>query len=189
MGSWVTYSLGSDSENLPALVVMIPPGGGGGGQPLYDRLWGAGFLPSRYQAVKFRSVGDPVLFLKDPAGFTRDNRRAWLDTLGRLNQFRQVESGDPESATRIAQYEMAFQMQSSVPELTDVSKEPAHTFELYGEEAGPQAPSPPIAFLPGDWLSGAFVSFTSTIAIGITIAACPKDSLAVRKKPIARRPA
>ncbi|MBI5087195.1 MAG: DUF1501 domain-containing protein [Acidobacteria bacterium] len=135
MGSWVTYGLGSETEELPAFVVMISPGGGGGGQPLYDRLWGSGFLPSRYQGVKFRSVGDPVLYLTSPEGFPRENREAYLEALKRANEMRLAETGDPEIATRIAQYEMAFRMQTSVPELADLSKEPASTFELYGEEA------------------------------------------------------
>ncbi len=107
----------------------------GGGQPLYDRLWGSGFLPSRYQGVKFRSVGDPVLYLSDPNGFSHRNRRDYLDSLGELNKLEYDEFGDPETTTRIAQYEMAFRMQTSVPELTDLSKEPASTFELYGEDA------------------------------------------------------
>jgi len=107
----------------------------GGGQPLYDRLWGAGFLPSQYQGVKFRSSGDPVLYLSDPKGFTADNRRRFLDSLGEMNRLTAAEFGDPETNARVAQYEMAFRMQSSVPELTDISKEPAHTFELYGEDA------------------------------------------------------
>jgi len=135
MGAWVSYGLGSECENLPAFVVMISPGQGGGGQPLYDRLWGSGFLPSRYQGVKFRSIGDPVLYLSDPDGFPKENRRAYLDALGTLNGGKLEETGDPEIATRIAQYEMAFKMQSSVPELTDLSKEPESTFTLYGEDA------------------------------------------------------
>jgi hypothetical protein len=114
---------------------MISPGAGASGQPLYDRLWGSGFLPSRYQGVKFRSVGDPVLYLSDPAGFRREDRRVFLDAVSKLNQASLQESGDPEIATRIAQYEMAFRMQTSVPELTDISKEPARTFELYGDDA------------------------------------------------------
>ncbi len=108
---------------------------GGGDQPLYDRLWGSGFLPTKYQGVKFRSVGDPVLYLTDPPGFDREMRRQYLDSLGELNQMRLKDFGDPEISTRIAQYEMAFRMQSSVPELTDISKEPDSVFELYGEEA------------------------------------------------------
>lgn len=135
MGSWVAYGLGAETENLPAFVVMISPGAGTGGQPLYDRLWGSGFLPTRYQGVKFRSVGDPVLYLTNPPGFDRDDRRAYLDTLAQLNQQQFDFTGDPEISTRIAQYEMAFQMQSSVPELTDLKQEPASTFALYGEDA------------------------------------------------------
>ena len=135
MGSWAVYGLGAETEDLPGFVVMISPGGGGGGQPLYDRLWGSGFLPTRFQGVKFRSVGDPVLYLSNPAGFPAENRRLFLDTLNQLNQIKQAEYGDPETATRIAQYEMAFRMQSSVPELVDLSKETAHTFDLYGPDA------------------------------------------------------
>ena len=135
MGAWISYGIGSETEDLPAFVVMISPGKGGGGQPLYDRLWGGGFLPSKYQGVKFRSVGDPVLYLSNPRGFSAGNRRRFLDAAGELNRMASDEFGDPETNTRIAQYEMAFRMQSSVPELTDLSKEPAHTFELYGEDA------------------------------------------------------
>jgi len=134
MGSWAVYGLGSESESLPGFVVMISQGGGGG-QPLYDRLWGSGFLPTKYQGVKFRSAGDPVLYLSNPAGFPAENRRVFLDALKEINQSKFEEFGDPETATRMAQYEMAFQMQSSVPELTDLSKEPESTFELYGEDA------------------------------------------------------
>jgi len=114
---------------------MISPGQGTGGQPLYDRLWGSGFLPTRYQGVKFRSVGDPVLYLRDPEGFSREDRRAYLDTLGELNQTKAAELGDPEISTRISQYEMAFQMQSSVPELVDLSKESAGVVDSYGPDA------------------------------------------------------
>ncbi|MCX6594245.1 MAG: DUF1501 domain-containing protein [Acidobacteria bacterium] len=135
IGAWIAYGLGSENQNLPGFIVLISPGQGGSGQPLYDRLWGAGFLPSKYQGVKFRSIGDPVLYLKDPDGITRDDRRAYLDTLGALNQVQYEQNGDPETQARIAQYEMAFRMQSSVPELTDISKEPESTFKLYGEDA------------------------------------------------------
>jgi hypothetical protein len=134
IGSWLVYGLGSETKDLPGFVVMISPGSGTGGQPLYDRLWGSGFLPSRYQGVKFRSVGDPVLYLSDPEGFTKNDRRLYLDALGALNRIRLDEFGDPEISTRIAQYEMAFRMQSSVPELTDISKESAATLELYGPD-------------------------------------------------------
>jgi len=104
-------------------------------QPLYDRLWGSGFLPTRYQGVKFRSLGDPVLYLSDPPGFSRSDRRRFIDDLDQLNRAELEDFGDPEIATRIAQYEMAYKMQTSVPELTDFSKEPERTFALYGPEA------------------------------------------------------
>ncbi len=133
MGSWISYGLGAETQDLPAFCVMIS--NSGGGQPLYDRLWGSGFLPSRYQGVKFRSSGDPVLYLSNPAGFTGENRRTYLDALGELNRTSFEEFGDPEITARTAQYEMAFRMQTSVPELTDTSKEPASTFDLYGEDA------------------------------------------------------
>jgi hypothetical protein len=134
MGAWVSYGIGAETENLPAFVVMISPGSGGGGQPLFDRLWGSAFLPSKYQGVKFRSVGDPVLYLSDPKGFNRDDRRAFLDSLGKLNQMTADATGDPEVSTRISQYEMAFRMQASVPELTDLSKEPQSVLDLYGPD-------------------------------------------------------
>jgi hypothetical protein len=134
MGTWVSYGIGSETQDLPSFVVMISPGSGTGGQPLYDRLWGSGFLPSRYQGVKFRSVGDPVLYLSNPHGFTPDDRRAYLDALAMLNQTQLEQSGDPEIGTRIAQYEMAFRMQTSVPELTDLSHEPGHVLNLYGPD-------------------------------------------------------
>lgn len=133
MGAWLSYGLGSESSDLPAFVVMITQGTGG--QPLYDRLWGSGFLPTQYQGVKFRSVGDPVLYLSDPPGMSRDRRRRFLETLADLNNMQYDEFGDPEIVTRIAQYEMAFRMQRSVPELTDLSGEPEPVFDLYGEDA------------------------------------------------------
>ena len=133
MGSWVSYGLGSVNKDLPSFVVLTSKGTGRtDDQPLYDRLWGAGFLPSQYQGVKFRNTGDPVLYLSDPAGVTREQRRGTLDELGALNRIKHDAIGDPEVATRIAQYEMAFRMQASVPELTDASKEPAAILEMYG---------------------------------------------------------
>ena len=133
IGAWLAYGLGSENQDLPAFVVLITQGGGD--QPLYDRLWGSGFLPTRYQGVKFRSVGDPVLYLSDPEGFDKGMRREYLDSLSQLNRLKLQEFGDPEIATRISQYEMAFRMQTSVPELADLSKEPEHVFNLYGEDA------------------------------------------------------
>ncbi|MFN6106612.1 MAG: DUF1501 domain-containing protein, partial [Planctomycetaceae bacterium] len=136
IGAWLAYGLGSENQNLPAFVVMISQGSGNpNDQPLYDRLWGSGFLPTRYQGVKFRSVGDPVLYLSNPPGIDRETRRGFLDDLGRLNELKLRDQGDPEIATRMAQYEMAFRMQTSVPELTDVSSEPEHIFDLYGPDA------------------------------------------------------
>ena len=135
MGSWVSYGLGAETEDLPAFVVMISPGTGGIGQPLYDRLWGAGFLPTRYQGVKFRSVGDPVLYLSNPPGMPPPTRRTYLDALKQLNESSLAEYGDPEIGTRISQYEMAFRMQTSVPELTDLAKEPASVVDSYGPDA------------------------------------------------------
>src|SRR5207302_5347541 len=114
IGSWISYGLGSQSNNLPAFVVMLSQGSGNpNDQPLYDRLWGSGFLPTQYQGVKFRSVGEPVLFLSNPEGIGANTRRRMLDDLARLNQIRLQDMGDPEISTRIAQYEMAFRMQTA----------------------------------------------------------------------------
>jgi hypothetical protein len=136
IGSWLSYGLGSENQDLPAFVAMVSQGTGNpNDQPLYDRLWGSGFLPTQYQGIKFRSVGDPVLYLSNPPGLDAATRRRMLDDLARLNQIQLDEFGDPEIATRIAQYEMAYRMQTSVPELTDISDEPAHTFDLYGPNA------------------------------------------------------
>ena len=136
MGAWVSYGLGSEADDLPAFTVLISHGSGkDANQGLLERLWGAGFLPSSYQGVKLRSSGDPVLYLNDPPGIDREFRRQMLDGLARLNQQQLATSGNPEIATRIAQYEMAFRMQQSVPDLTDLSAESASTFELYGEES------------------------------------------------------
>jgi len=135
IGSWLSYGLGSETENLPSFVVLLSKNTFHQAQPLYDRLWGSGFLPSRYQGVKFRSQGDPVLYLNDPAGGSSKKRLAMLDRLAKLNRIREQEIGDPEITSRIAQYEMAYRMQASVPELADISDEPESTFKLYGEEA------------------------------------------------------
>lgn len=136
IGSWLSYGLGSENHDLPAFVVMLSLGTGNPmDQPLYDRLWGSGFLPTRYQGVKFRSVGDPVLYLSNPPGLDSSARRRFLDDLSQLNQLKLEEAGDPEIATRISQYEMAFRMQTSVPELIDVSSEPEHIFEMYGPDS------------------------------------------------------
>jgi len=134
MGAWVSYGLGSENQDLPSFVVMVSQGSGNS-QALADRAWGSGFLPSKYQGVKFRAGGDPVLYLSNPPGYESSARRRYLDDLARLNEMSQRELHDPEIATRIAQYEMAFRMQTSVPELTDLSKEPESTFAMYGPDA------------------------------------------------------
>jgi hypothetical protein len=136
LGAWLSYGLGNEADDLPAFVVMISHGSGNdANQGLLDRLWGSGFLPSSHQGVKFRSGTDPVLYLSDPAGIDRDLRRKMLDGLAELNGIHLQQDGDPEIATRIEQYEMAFRMQASVPSLTDMSDEPESTFELYGPES------------------------------------------------------
>ncbi len=130
MGAWVAYGLGSLNQNLPAFVVLLSRGGTD--QPLYERLWGSGFLPTRFQGVKLRGGKDPVLYLDNPAGCSASTRRQMLDDLGDLNRLRHAETGDPEILTRVAQYELAYRMQSSVPELTDLSREPQAVLERYG---------------------------------------------------------
>jgi hypothetical protein len=131
LGAWVTYGLGSENQDLPAFVVMVT----GNGQSLADRMWGTGFLPSKYQGVKLRSVGDPVLYVSNPEGFEREQRARYIESLEKLNELELDRTNNPDIATRIAQYEMAFRMQASVPELTDLSKESEHTYELYGPDS------------------------------------------------------
>ncbi|MCP4788543.1 MAG: DUF1501 domain-containing protein [Fuerstiella sp.] len=133
IGAWLDYGLGSDSEDLPAFVVLITKGKGG--QPLYSRLWGSGFLPARYQGVQFRSGKEPVLYLSNPPGVSRDSRRSMLDRLNQLHALEQDRLGDPELASRIGQYEMAFRMQASVPEVANIADEPKHVLDLYGPDA------------------------------------------------------
>ncbi|MEX0715282.1 MAG: DUF1501 domain-containing protein [Planctomycetaceae bacterium] len=133
MGSWVTYGLGSESANLPGFVVLLS----GGSRPdLGEAGWNSGFLPTVYQGVQCRSSGDPVLYLTDPEGMSREVRRKSLDAIADLNRMQLETFGDPETLTRIAQYEMAFRMQASVPEVMDISREPKHIHELYGSEPG-----------------------------------------------------
>ncbi|TWU00552.1 hypothetical protein Pla108_15040 [Botrimarina colliarenosi] len=135
MGAWVAYGLGSLNNDLPSYMVLVSRGTGrSAGQPLYDRLWGSGFLPSAHQGVKFRSGADPVLYLANPAGCSRPERRELLDDLGQLNRVKHQQAGDPEILTRVSQYEMAFRMQTSVPDMTDISDEPEHVLDLYGPD-------------------------------------------------------
>jgi hypothetical protein len=133
MGAWLSYGLGTANENLPAFIVMIS-NGKESDQPLYTRLWGSGFLPSEHQGVQFRGKGDPVLYLSNPPGISADARRRMLDGLAKLNKKQYDNFADPEINTRIAQYEMAFRMQTSVPDLVDVSKESESTLEMYGPD-------------------------------------------------------
>lgn len=133
IGSWLSYGLGSDNQNLPSFVVLITPGKVD--QPLSSRLWGSGFLPSRYQGVQFRSGKEPVLYLNNPDAISSQARRLQLDRLRELHETAEQSLGDAEVNTRIGQYEMAFRMQTSVPDVVDVSKEPEHIFELYGADS------------------------------------------------------
>lgn len=135
MGSWLHYGLGTENSDLPAFVAMSSRGKGRAGQPLYDRLWGAGFLPARHQGVKFRNQGHPVLDIANPAGVPTALRRRMLDSINQTNQQAYLNTADPEIIARIAQYELAYRMQTTVPALTDLSTEPQSTFDQYGEEA------------------------------------------------------
>jgi len=135
MGAWVSYGLGSENENLPAFIAMVSQGTGKNpGQPIFSRLWGSGFLPSSHQGVGLRPGANPVLYLDNPPGVDRPQRRALLDDLAQLNDLRGRELGDPEALARIHAYEMAYRMQMSVPELTDIHDESPETLEAYGPE-------------------------------------------------------
>lgn len=136
MGAWVTYGLGSEAEDLPGFLVMVSTGPGRSPQPIAARQWSSGFLPSRYQGVQLRSLGDPVLYLTNPPGISGRRQRLDVEAINQLNREHDALAGDPEIATRIAQYEMAFQMQTSVPELMDVSDETADTLRMYGCDPG-----------------------------------------------------
>ena len=134
IGSWLSYGLGSDNKNLPSFVVLVTRGKEGG-QPLYARLWGNGFLPSQHQGVQFRSGKDAVLYLENPPGIEPHGRRNQLDYLQELEELNHQKSGDPEILARMKQYEMAYKMQTSVPEIMDVSGEPDHIYDLYGPDS------------------------------------------------------
>jgi hypothetical protein len=135
MGAWASYGLGSMNENLPAFVVLLSRGSNGGAQPLYPRSWGAAFLPSQHQGVQFRAGTDPVLYLNNPKGITAEARRNQLDKLRELQELQREESKDPEIDARIAQYEMAYRMQTSVPDLMEASDEPDYIYDLYGPDS------------------------------------------------------
>ena len=132
MGSWVNYGLGSENRDLPGFVVLITGLVGGAG----NSMWGSGFLPTLHQGIEFRSQGDPVLFLSNPAGVSRSDRHQVVESINRLNAIQLEELGDPEIETRIRQYELAYRMQSSVPELMDISREPEHIQAMYGTRPG-----------------------------------------------------
>jgi Protein of unknown function (DUF1501) len=136
MGSWVLYGLGSEADDLPGFVVLVSSGKGGQMQPIAARQWSSGFLPSRFQGVKFNSIGDPVLYIKSPQGLDSGIQQASIETINGINKIQYEAVKDPEILTRIAQYEMAFKMQTSVPELMDMSQEPAHVMEMYGAKPG-----------------------------------------------------
>src|SRR5437879_2537986 len=136
MGSWVLYSLGSEAEDLPGFIVLISSRQGGQMQPIAARQWSSGFLPSRFQGVKFNSIGDPVLYIKNPQGVDASIQDASIGAINQLNKVEYDAVKDPEVLTRIAQYEMAFKMQSSVPGLMDTSKEPQHVLDMYGAKPG-----------------------------------------------------
>ena len=136
LGAWTSYGLGSENDNLPAFVVLLSQAHAiNTDQPLFSRLWSSGFLPSSHQGVRFRSGSDPVLYLEDAKGISRETRRRMLDTVGELNRQHAQQYHDPEIQTRIRQYEMAYRMQTSVPDLMDLSKEPESVFEMYGPES------------------------------------------------------
>ncbi len=136
MGAWLSYGLGRENENFPAYMVLLSQGSGKNpGQPLFSRLWGSGYLPSSHQGVMLRPGANPVLYLQNPPGASRESRRRLLDALGELNRQQAETLGDPETLARVEAYEMAYRMQTSVPELTDLSDEPDSVFELYGEES------------------------------------------------------
>ena len=167
MGSWVLYGLGADTNNLPGFVVLTSVGGGQN-QPIASRQWHSGFLPSKYQGVHFHSKGDPVLYLSNPNGVTNKDQRSVIDSVNQLNQIGNRKLRDPEISTKISQYEMAFRMQSSVPDLMDVSKEPKHILDmlvLNQETALLQA----IACLQGDWQKKVYASFIFIIVGGTTM--------------------
>jgi hypothetical protein len=135
LGAWLAYGLGSANDNLPAFVVLNSTFTVGNAQPINSRLWSSGFLSSRYSGVRLHSGADPVLYLRDPKGLPRDTRRSMIDAVNALNQETYERTADPEAHARISQYEMAFRMQASVPELADLSDEPDSTWELYGKDA------------------------------------------------------
>ena len=187
IGAWLAYGLGSENKDLPAYIVMASAGSKLGDQPLADRVWGSGFLPSSYQGVKLRSAADPVLHLSNPGGLDRDMRRHYLDGLAEMNRDQQAATGDPEVAARIAQYEMAFKMQMSVPELSDLSKEPAHVVDRYGPDALKPGTFAYHVCWRGGWPSGVCVLCSCFIAGGISTGRCRRRCRCSAGPRISRR--
>ena len=136
MGSWILYGLGAEADNLPGFVVLVSQGNGGQMQPIAARQWSAGILPSKFQGVRFSSVGDPVLYIKNPPGVSQEMQKDSIEAVNALNKLEDQSFHDPEIQTRVTQYEMAFKMQASVPGLLDMSNEPAHVLEMYGARPG-----------------------------------------------------
>ena len=176
LGAWTSYGLGSLNDNLPTFVVLVArPTNTEQVQAISARLWSAGYLPGEHAGVSFRTSGDPILFINDPPGVSREVRRQTLDGLQALNQLTYEQIGDEETRTRIKQYELAYRMQSSVPELTDLASEPESTFTLYGEEAKKPARLPIRPCWPGAWWSAVCGSCRSTTTIGTRTRMSPVD--------------
>jgi hypothetical protein len=187
LGSWLTYGLGSDNENLPGFVVLVTKKPTD--QPLAARLWGTGFLDSRYQGVRFSSGKDAVFYLSNPDGICQSGRRALLDKLSALNKIDFENELDPEIETRIAQYEMAFRMQTSVPEVTDFSAASHNrSRNSTARMRRSPAPSPPTACSPAAWPSAACVSSSSTTPAGTSTATCRPSAAVPGNRPGLRRP-
>ncbi len=175
LGAWLSYGLGSMNENLPSYVVMHAKSKFAE-QSLFNRLWGTGFMPSEHQGMLMRSQGDPVLYLNNPAGVTREDRRAQLDALVALNQQQHARFADPEVLSRIQQHEMAYRMQTSVPELMDLSKETDETFKLYGEEARQPGTFAACCRMHAVWQNEVYETSKSSIAAGTPTAVCPAST-------------
>ena len=170
MGSWITYGLGSENQDLPGFVVLIS----GGTDPTGGKaLWSTGFLPSVYQGVQCRTVGDPILYVSDPKGMDRADRRRTLDALRQLNDYELAEFGDPETLTRISQYELAFRMQMAVPDVMDIRQEPERDSSKSTARSPGQRRSPTTAFWPAGWSSAGCVMSSSSTGAGIATAPVP----------------
>ncbi len=185
MGSWLSWGLGSENANLPSFVVLVTKDKMG--QPLYSRLWNNGFLPSRHQGVQFRSGKDPVLYLTNPPGVNNDDRARHIAYLRKLQELQHDALQDPEIEAKIAQYKMAFRMQTSVPEIMDLSEEPESTFALYGEDARSPGTLAANCLLARRLAERACVLCSSTIRAGTTTAGCMAPSSGSARRQIKPR--